>query len=516
MKLSQLVGAIENKQWAVQHQNSSEVKSDPEITSVHYRSQAVLPGGIFIAIKGFSADGHQYVEDAISRGAKAVIVEQETEAPGAVVVKVDNTRKALAAISSRFYDDPSRHLCIVGVTGTNGKTTTTYIIENILKQAGLEVGVIGTINYRFGVKTFDNPVTTPESLELQGILAQMRQAGVTHVVMEVSSHAIDLCRVDDCWFDVGVFTNLTQDHLDFHNDMETYWSTKKRYFTDILASGPKHEKAVAVVNCNDEYGKELFGSISMEKLSVGFMNTASVHSAEVKNSLAGIEGILETPSGQVALQSELVGAYNVENILCAAGAGIALTLSNRDIADGIAATKSIPGRLEAVPNELGKFVYVDYAHTPDALENALKTLEALKTGKIICVFGCGGNRDRGKRPQMGEIAGRISDLSVITTDNPRNEDPMEIIWEIEKGLQEINSHCFTFGELKNGLEFKGYIVIPDRERAIRFAITLARPGDIVLIAGKGHETYQIVGDRVLDFDDKDVATRALQNQEAAI
>ena len=513
MRLSRLIGTIEAKQWGVPKNPSSKVESDPEITSVHYRSQTVLPGGIFIAIKGFSADGHQYIDDAVSRGAKALIVEQDVEVARAVVVKVADTRKALAVISSRFYEDPSTKLCLIGVTGTNGKTTITYIIENILKKAGLNVGVIGTINYRFGGKTFDNPMTTPESYELQNILAQMLQNGVSHVVMEVSSHAIDLCRVDECWFDVGVFTNLTQDHLDFHKDMETYWFSKKRFFTDILASGPKSKRAVAVINCNDTYGKDLFEALSLEKIAVGTPDTANVHPKQIKNSLAGIEGMLETPAGNLPIRSGLVGAYNVENILCAAGVGVALNISNDVIAAGIALTQIVPGRLEAVPNGLGKFVYVDYAHTPDALENALKTLEELKTGKLICVFGCGGNRDKGKRPQMGEIAGKICDLSVVTTDNPRNEDPMEIIWEIEKGIKKTAPHGFTTGELKSGLEFKGYLVIPDRERAIGFAIALAHPGDIVLIAGKGHETYQLVGDQVLDFDDKNIAKRILQHQE---
>ena len=517
MKLSRLVGSIEAKEWISPQINRTEVEADPEITSIHYRSQTVQPGGIFIAIRGFSADGHQFVDDAVSRGASAIIAERALDigTGNAVVVKVEDSRKALAVISSRFYSEPSRKLCIIGVTGTNGKTTTTYIIEAILKKAGLNVGVIGTINCRFGGKIFDNPVTTPESLELQKIMSEMAQDGVTHVVMEVSSHAIDLSRVDECWFDVGVFTNLTQDHLDFHDDMESYWSSKKRFFTDILSSGPKKDRAVAVINCNDANGRELFDHVSFNKISVGSTKTAMMHAKQVENSLAGIKGTLATPAGDVNIQSALVGAYNIENILCAAGVGLALDIGNDAIKTGIADATHIPGRLDAVPNSQGKFVYVDYAHTPDALENALETLEELKTGKILCVFGCGGNRDKDKRQKMGEIAGNICDLSIITTDNPRNEDPMEIIWEIEKGVKKSAPHCFTKGELKTGLTYKGYQVIPDRESAIRLAISTARAGDIVLIAGKGHETYQIVGDRVLDFDDKKVAQSVLTSQEEA-
>jgi UDP-N-acetylmuramyl-tripeptide synthetase len=337
---------------------------------------------------------------------------------------------------------------------------------------------------------------------------------VTHVVMEVSSIAIDLCRVEECFFDVGVFTNLTQDHLDYHKDMDTYWMAKKRFFTDVLTTGPKGRGAVAVINCNDAMGKDLFEKIKTNKISVGFSSSDMVASVEMSNTLNGIAGTMKTPLGNVGVSSSLVGAYNIENILCAAGAAVALQINPKAICSGVHATSYIPGRLDAVPNGLGRFVYVDYAHTPDALKNALETLDALKTGKIICVFGCGGNRDKSKRRPMGEIAGRICDLAVITTDNPRNEDPMEIIREIETGVKENAPRCFSAPDVKKGVGQKGYVVIPDRESAITAAIHASRAGDIVLIAGKGHETYQIVGNRTLAFDDKEVAQKVLQQLEA--
>ncbi|MBU4319290.1 MAG: UDP-N-acetylmuramoyl-L-alanyl-D-glutamate--2,6-diaminopimelate ligase [Proteobacteria bacterium] len=508
MRLSRLTASLEGVRVIVP-ESVATLDPDPEITSIHYQSQTVLPGGLFSAIRGYSTDGHQFIEDAVKRGAKAVIADHPVETP-VVVVMAGDTRKALASVSARFFQEPSRKLCLVGITGTNGKTTTAYLLEGILRKAGLKTGVITTVNYRYAGKVFDNPMTTPESLDLQKILAEMVENGVTHAVMEVSSHAIDLDRVYACYFDLGVFTNLTQDHLDFHKDMETYWQAKKRFFMENLSTGPKATRAVAVINGNNDRGRELLADCALNKISVGRSEGNSVRPHDLKSGLDGIYGKIAIPSGHLSIHSSLVGAYNVENILCAAGAGLGLNLSPSAIEAGINETSHIPGRLEAVPNALGKFVYVDYAHTPDALENVLQTLHELKTARIICVFGCGGGRDKGKRKKMGEISGRFADLSVITTDNPRHENPLDILWEIEKGVQKTAPHCFSVNDIRKGFPVKGYVMISDRETAIGVSIEVARAGDIVLIAGKGHETYQIVGNRTLPFDDRDLARKALR------
>ncbi len=486
-------------------------ESDPEITSIHYRSQTVRPGGLFVAMVGRSADGHQYVEDAVNRGAVAVISEKAVSTTtGVHTVIVEDTRKALGVISSRFYHHPSLKLCIIGVTGTNGKTTTAYIIESILKKAGFTVGVIGTIEYRYQTHVVESRMTTPESLDLQKILAEMAENGVTHVVMEVSSHAIEFNRIHNCWLDVGVFTNLSRDHLDFHDDMAAYWQCKKRLFTEILVSGPKGKTSAAVINCDDEKGKALYREIPLKKISVGFDETCDLRIETFKTDLNGISGEIITPTGNMAFHSALVGRYNVENILCASGAALVLNLALPVISAGIEDVSCVPGRLERVSKERSINVYVDYAHTPDALDNVLKELAALNISKMICVFGCGGNRDKEKRPQMGEIVAKWCDLAIITTDNPRNEEPMDIIGQIEAGVKRITTRHYEDIDTAGGICWKGYVIEPDRKKAIGLGIRLAGPGDIVLIAGKGHETYQIIGNRTYPFDDRSVAAEMLQ------
>ena len=417
---------------------------DPEIGSIHYRSQDVEPGGMFVAIKGLVADGHDFIDDALSRGASAIVVQKPVKRES-VVVEVENTRRALATLSGRFYSNPTEELFLIGITGTNGKTTTAFLIERILSRAGIAVGVIGTLNYRYSGKTFENPITTPESLDLQKILAQMLREGITHVVMEVSSHAMDLDRVYNCKFDVGVFTNLTQDHLDYHKDMDAYWSCKKRFFSEILGSKSMKGRALAVINENDERGKQLIhglearaGEISI--LSAGFSDKSDIRAEKFDHDLTGISGKISTPKGFFEFKSHLVGEHNLENILSATGVCIDMGISLGIIKDAIESVTAVPGRLEAIPNEHNRFVYVDYAHTPDALENVLSALRASALGRLICVFGCGGNRDRAKRPQMGEIAGRLSDLVIVTSDNPRSEAPMGIIDEILDGTKKLPLH----------------------------------------------------------------------------
>jgi UDP-N-acetylmuramyl-tripeptide synthetase len=485
---------------------------DPEIASLHYRSQEVAPGGLFVAIAGLSTDGHDYVADAVARGAAAVVTEKPV--PGAAaLVRVADSRRALAELSVRFYGNPSSEMVVIAVTGTNGKTTTSYLIESILAQAGHRPGVIGTINYRYGGESFANPVTTPESLDLQRILADMRGAGVTHVVLEASSHAIELKRIHGCLIDVAVFTNLSQDHLDFHGDMEAYWAAKKRLFTHHLVTGEKAGRAKAVVNTDSAHGAELAAALRLPVLTAGTGPGCALRGEGLACTLKGVRGTIAAGDELFDFDSPLTGRHNAENILCAAGAAWALGVPPAAIRAGIEALAHVPGRLERVADPGGRFVYVDYAHTPDALENVLAALRALTAERIVCVFGCGGDRDRGKRPQMGAIAARLSDLAVVTSDNPRSEPPQAIIDQILPGVLEAGAHkCPAAGE---GVptDRRSFVVEPDRRRAIGIAIHSARPGDTVLIAGKGHETYQIVGRTVLAFDDREEARRAIEKLE---
>lgn len=510
MKLSELLTSVTVDAMMA----PEDAPSNPEITAIGYRSQAMRPGGLFVAIPGERVDGHTYIEDAVARGAAAVVAERPSAA-GVPVIVVADSRRALAQLASRFYNGPAERLVMIGITGTNGKTTTTYLLESILQSAGFSVGVIGTINYRFAGQVRKAPMTTPESLDLQGMLAEMVRAGVTHVVMEVSSHAIAMNRIAGCWLDAAVFTNLTQDHLDFHGDMEAYWAVKKKLFTRHLITGPKRDRAVAVINGNDPHGSALLRELNGRGLSVGSAATNRIHPRGIVHDPAGQRGDLVTPEGTLRFNSPLVGQYNLENILCAVGTAVALGIPLERIQAGIESLGAVPGRLEPVPSSSGKFVYVDYAHTPGALENVLACLRPLARGRIICVFGCGGDRDPGKRPQMGEIAARLSDLAIVTSDNPRTEKPTQIIDHILVGTRRAVDHVYTPAQLAEGFTRRGYAVEPDRRRAIALAVSAARAGDTILIAGKGHETYQILGDRTIDFDDRVEARRALENETAA-
>jgi len=425
------------------------------------------------------------------------------------MITVENARKALAELAAVFYGHPSNEMVVIGITGTNGKTTTSYLVESILQAAGFSVGVIGTINYRYGDRSYDNPVTTPESHDLQRILSDMRRAGVTHVVMEVSSHALDLYRVHRCRFDLAVFTNLTQDHLDYHHDMEQYWACKRRLFTKLLPAwdGKTHHRAV--LNVAVPKGRELADEMTLPFLSCGGNRKSDLYILAAQYDLTGTRARIHTPAGEMHLFAPLVGRHNLENILNAVGVGVALDLPLETIVKGVESLDSVPGRLERVANDHRRFVYVDYAHTPDALESALLALRALTPDRIICVFGCGGDRDRAKRPKMGSIAGRLSDLAVVTSDNPRTEPPRQIIDEIVAGMQTQGDRPYSLDELIMGFKGKGYAVIADRRAAIGAAVKASRPGDTLLIAGKGHEPYQVIGHRKLVFDDRAEAQTAL-------
>lgn len=483
-----------------------QLNPDPEISSLYYDSRKVQPGGLFVAIHGLKCDGHAYIDNAVARGAAAVI-SQKFIALNVWNIEVENSRKALASLSAQFYGNPSEQLKIIGITGTNGKTTTAFIIEKILLRAGFSVGVIGTLNYRYCGKVFDAPMTTPESLDLQRILSDMLANGVTHVVMEASSHSIFLNRIESCWMDIAVFTNLTQDHLDLHGSMEDYWQIKKTLFTEHLATGPKKNKAIAVINCNDDRGKSLFKKLP-SALGIGFDACCHLWPEITHSDQNGMEGVISTPEGMFKFETPLIGQYNVENMLCAAGACLALGLPLNIIRSGIESVAFIPGRLQSIPNGVSRFVYVDFAHTPDALENVLLTLRTLTTDRIICVFGCGGDRDRKKRPLMGQIAAGLANICIITSDNPRFEDPMAIIEDILAGVRSQGLQAYNLDEASPSA--KGYIVEPDRSRAIEMAIGISRHWDMILIAGKGHETYQIIGNQTIAFDDRLIAGKALE------
>jgi UDP-N-acetylmuramoyl-L-alanyl-D-glutamate--2,6-diaminopimelate ligase len=481
-----------------------------EIRGVFYDSRRVEPGGLFFALRGIDADGHSFIEAALRRGAAAVVVEDESVIQeGVAFARVSDSRRAMALVSALYYGNPTDRLPLIGITGTNGKTTTSYIIEALLEAAGLPAAVLGTVGYRFGDKSFPAPHTTPESVELQKLLREMGEMGAKSVVMEVSSHALEQRRVEGCRFDVGVFTNLTRDHLDYHLDMGSYLASKKRLFSELLAPDGIKPRRMAAVNMDDPYGAEIAASAACPVISYGLNPDADVTAGDVVFSMEGISGALSTPRGEAPFRSRLSGRFNLYNILAAASAGVALGLPLSAIVKGIEGHKKVPGRLETVENDRGFGIFVDYAHTGDALENVLKTLSELAAGRIITLFGCGGDRDRGKRPIMGETAGRYSDLSIITSDNPRTEDPSAIMGEIREGILKLGIREYGREELAAGFAEKGYVLVESRREAIRLAVRLTAPGDILLVAGKGHEDYQIIGSEKIHFDDREEARAAL-------
>ena len=503
MKLSLLTD-----QLSVQATTGAHPSVDPEVNAVCYDSRKVTPGAVFVAIEGFAADGHRFIPDAVKQGAVAVICRKPVVVD-AVVIRVADPRAALAQLSCRFYGHPADRMTLVGVTGTSGKTTVTYLLEQILEKAGHRPGVVGTINYRYAGQAFTNPVTTPESLELQGMLRQMADSGTTHVVMEVSSHSLDLHRVDGCHYDLAVFTNLSHDHLDHHGTMERYWHSKKRLFSDYLKPADSGNPVRAVVNTDDPRGRELAAALGTMALRTAAYGDGDIVPLGVVRDLAGIRGGIASSLGATSFDSPLVGDFNLENILSAAGAALALGIPTAAIGAGIDATGCVPGRLERIPEGGGRYIFVDYSHKPAALENAISALRALTAGRLITVFGCGGDRDRAKRAVMGEIAARLSDLSVVTSDNPRSEDPLAIIAQVESGVRQVCTRRLTADALTTGWPEKGYLVEPDRRAAIASAIAAAHAGDAVLIAGKGHETYQILADETIHFDDREVARQVL-------
>lgn len=500
MRLSLLMRGIETLDFSG--------NPDGEVASVCYDSRQCRQGSLFVAISGLKADGHTFVADALARGAGFIIHEKEFLPPaGVTAVRVLDSRRCLGVLGRNFFGDPSASLCLIAIVGTNGKTTVTYLLEAILKAAGYNVGVLGTINYRYGGNAFPAPNTTPESFEMQRILREMTDHGVTHCVAEVSSHAVDLRRVDDCAFDLGIFTNLTQDHLDYHGTMETYFQAKKRFFSEVLPTGGKSHQYKMIVNSDDPWGQRLLREVGAGGLTYALENPCNVSATPFRLSLNGIDATLQHGGEHITVSSPLLGRFNLYNILAAAAAALALDIPGRFIRKGVEALILVPGRLEKVSAAGQPAVFVDYAHTDDALRRVLQNLSEFRMGRIITVFGCGGDRDKGKRPLMGEAAATYSDLTIVTSDNPRTEDPLVIIQEIEKGiragkLEDINDTAWHTAD-------KRYLVIPDRKAAIAAAIGLACTKDIVLIAGKGHEDYQIIGTQKFPFDDRTIAREEL-------
>jgi len=479
MELSTLIEAVGPR--------SVRGRADTDITAVTYRAEAAVPGALHVCVPGFVADGHDFAGAAVANGAAALVVEHELglDVPQLVVA---SSRAAMAAAADAFYGHPSRDLDVVGITGTNGKTTTAFLMHAVLEAAVGQAGLLGTIESRIGGVVEQVARTTPESVDLQAILRRMADAGDRACAMEVSSHALELERVAGVRFAAAGFTNLTQDHLDFHPDMEAYFAAKARLFRE----------APGAINVGDEYGRRLAGMAGGPVLTYAARPDADAdvrpHAVEV-GAGGAIALIVSTPRGPIPLDVRLRGGFNVENVLCAVTLSELLELPHAAVRAGISAVPGVPGRFEAVEAGQPFTVLVDYAHTPDGLENVLHSAREITSGRLICVFGCGGDRDRGKRPLMGRVARRLADVALVTSDNPRSEDPEAIIAEIMDGIPMESE--------------------PDRRAAIERAVGLARPGDVVVIAGKGHEQGQQFADRTLPFDDRTVAREALAGLPAA-
>ena len=499
MKLKKL---IENLNY-----NQFSGNPEQEISGITYDSRSTKPGVLFVALRGMTVDGHTFLREAVAKGASAVLAEEFKGDPGeTAVILAQNTREAMAQVAAEFYGRPFKNMDLIGITGTNGKTTTSYLLETILKTAGKRPGVIGTVNYRMPGHVYGAPVTTPESLDLMRILREMADRNVTDVIMEVSSHALDQGRTAGCPFRMAVFTNLSRDHLDYHRSMDAYFETKARLFRELrkndVGSGPG-----AVINLDDPMGEALKEKTKVGVVTYGLGKNSHFRAEDIQMGDSGIRGILVTPHGNRVFKSALIGNFNIYNILAASAAAISLGVGLDDVVAGIGNLPTIPGRLERVMNKQKKRILVDYAHTPDALAKALSAVRPLVKGRLICVFGCGGDRDKGKRREMGLAAAELSDVILLTSDNPRGEDPLAIITQIEEGVREAGMERVDDPSLLEE-EQRRYQVLPEREEAIKRAVAISAEKDLILIAGKGHETYQIIGGKRRDFDDRKIAAEA--------
>jgi len=501
MKLSHLLdGVIVRKLFQTMF-GRMVVTHDVEVQRLQYDSRKIQRGDCFVAIQGVGMDGHQFVQQAINGGASVIVLERDDAVPdslcmhaGVVKVVVPDSRVALALLAANFYGKPSQQLAVIGVTGTNGKTTSSHLIKSILEAAGHTVGLIGTIEYKVGKEIIPATHTTPESLELNEMLARMVKAGCTSVSMEVSSHALHQSRVHGINFRVGTFTNLTQDHLDYHGSMEEYFRVKKLLFDHLS------DEAWGVTNRDDDWGRKIFASSRSRTISYGFDAEADVRVVQAELSVRGTTMTIEYRGDHSVVASPLVGRFNIYNALAAFATGLALDIPPETIEKGIVAVPSVRGRFERISSPKGWTAIVDYAHTPDALEKCLRTIHDLmpknRRGRIITVFGAGGDRDKTKRPRMGKIASELSDLCIVTSDNPRTEDPESIINDVFRGTA----------------QGPGVLLEIDRKKAILHALNLATDGDIVLIAGKGHEEYQVLGTQRIHFSDREVVEEFSRGQ----
>lgn len=468
-----------------------------DVRGLAYDSRQVERGDLFLALTGLKAAGSDFAADAIARGAVAVVADAPASGPTDVTwIVVDEARQAMAVLADEFYEHPSRSMTVVGITGTNGKTTTAYLLRSLFEAAGIKSGLLGTVSYFAGDEEFTSSRTTPESPDVQRMFRLMVDRGCGACVMEVSSHALALKRVDETRFAAAVFTNLTREHLDYHKDMESYFAAKRRLF-EMLPPG-----APGVINLDDPRGDALAKATS-RPVTYAINKPADVTPGPLTLSWEGLEFDVRTPRGSVHVRSRLIGRPNVSNILAAVATATELDVPFAAIERGLAELVGVPGRFQVVSDRGdGITVVVDYAHTDDALRNLLETARPLALSRLITVFGCGGDRDRTKRPLMGAVAARLSDVVVVTSDNPRSEDPARIIEEIKRGVQSSDRDTITF------------LAIADRAEAIEQAIKLAEPGDLVLLAGKGHEKTQVIGDRELPFDDVEIAREALERRRA--
>jgi UDP-N-acetylmuramoyl-L-alanyl-D-glutamate--2,6-diaminopimelate ligase len=467
---------------------------DAQVKGITADSRAVKEGFVFVAVKGAAADGHRFISEAAKRGARVIIAQDpevktpESQTP--FLVQVKDTRLALARLAAEFYGHPSNRMKVTGITGTNGKTTVAYLIEALVKEAGFSVGAIGTVDYRFKDTVIPSKNTTPGPVELQSLLAKMLESGVNYAVMEVSSHALAQERVEGIEFHSAIFTNITQDHLDYHHTREEYFQAKSKLFRNI------HSSAYAVINNDDPYAARLKELTKTQIVTYGITNNSDIMASKIKFDISHTEFILRDniSQRQLRLKTQLIGIFNTYNILSAVAWALKDGLDVKTTVSALEKFNYVPGRLERIDSGALFEIFVDYAHTEDALKNAINTLRQLTAKRLIVVFGCGGERDRTKRPKMGKVVTESADLAVITSDNPRSEDPKEIIADIKQGIKKDN-----------------YYVFVDRREAIKKGLTLARPGDIVLLAGKGHENYQILKDRRLEFDDREVARQCLKS-----
>lgn len=498
MKLSQLLENVTVSKLFQTVLGQMVVTHEIEVGKVQYDSRKIQRNDCFVALKGTTTDGHGFLQNAINAGAKVVVVQDDNAIPdslcmhtGVVKVVVPDTRKALAQISANYFRYPSKHMKFIGVTGTNGKTTTSHLVKSILEAAGEKVGLVGTIEYKIGDRVIPATHTTPESLELNELFDSMLNSGCTSVSMEVSSHALDQSRVYGLDFDVAIFTNLTQDHLDYHGTMEKYFDAKKLLFSELKPTG------CAVINNDDRHGLDILNSANARKISYGINSSADIRAKGIKLSIDGTTLSVTDHHSEWTMTTPLIGKFNAYNVLASYSAGVALSVPHEQILTGISNLKSVRGRFERIASPAGWTAIIDYAHTPDALENCLKAIHDIlptrNRGRIITVFGAGGDRDKMKRPQMGQIAGDYSNIVIVTSDNPRTENPELIIDDIIRGIMRRAS---VLREV-------------DRRTAIERAISCAKQGDVILIAGKGHEDYQIIGKEKIHFSDREIVESLL-------